>query len=129
MTCKNNCAAGSFKLLNDNILICELSGEAIRGKNQYGFNLTLRHSISETIQGGPIQASAAQSIVLIYMLRANLIIVLPSVFLNGSDLRGDVFIELLFGAGDSGIKGCDLHHFPPWSLDAAMKAHGLSVGD
>jgi len=126
---KNNCAAGPLELLDDNILIGELSSEAIRRKNQYGFNRSLRHIVSKAIQSRAVQASTAQTIILIYTLRANLIIVLPSVFLDGSDLRSDVFVELLFGAGDSRIKGGDLHHFPPWLLGAAKKARGLSVCD
>src|SRR5262245_8691696 len=30
-----------------------------------------------------------------------------SIFLNGGDLRSDVLVELLFGAGDSRVKGCE----------------------
>ncbi len=126
---KNNRTAGSLKLLDDNILIRELSSEAIRRKNQHGFDFALCHSVAEAIEGRSIQAGAAEAIILVQVLRADLIIILPSVFLNGGDLRGDVFVELLLGAGDSRVKGCNLHHFPPGLLGVAVKARGLSVCD
>jgi hypothetical protein len=51
---KNNPTAGSFKLFDDNILICKLSSDTIWRKNQYGFNFSLCHSVAKAIQGGTI---------------------------------------------------------------------------
>src|SRR5262245_9594580 len=83
---KNNRAAGPFELFDDNILIRELSGEPIRRKNQYGLDFALRYSVAEPIQCRSIQAGATEAIVLVHVLRADLIIILPSVFLDGGDL-------------------------------------------
>ena len=126
---KNNRTAGSFKLLDDKILIGELSSETIWRENQHGFNFALRHSVAKAIQRRAIQASATEAVILVYVLRTDLKIILLSIFLNGGDLRSDVFVELLFGAGDTRVKGCDPHHFPPGLFGAAVKARGVLVCD
>jgi ECF sigma factor len=87
------------------------------------FNFALRHSVTKAIQRRAIQPSATEAVVLVYVLGTDLKIVLPSIFLNGGDLRSDVFVELLFGAGDSRVKGCALHHFPQGLLGEAVNGN------
>src|SRR5262249_37644246 len=83
---ENDFATGPFELLNDDVLIGELSGEAIGRENQHGFHFALRHGVAQTIQRGPIQTSAAVAVVLVNVLRADVIIVLTRVFLNSGNL-------------------------------------------
>lgn len=43
-------ATGAFELLDDNVLVREMSSKAIRRENQHGFNFTLCHSVTQSIQ-------------------------------------------------------------------------------
>jgi hypothetical protein len=86
VTGEDDFAAGPFELLDDDVLIGELSGETIGRENQYGLHFALRHGVAQTIQRGPIQTSAAVAVVFVDSLRADVVIVLARVFLNGGDL-------------------------------------------
>src|SRR5262249_11777104 len=86
VTGEDDLATGPFKLLDDDVLICELSGETIRREHEYGFHFSLRHGVAQTIYRAPSQTSAIVTVILIDVLRADLIIVLMRVFLNGGDL-------------------------------------------
>jgi len=129
MTGKDDLATSPFKFLDDDVLISELSGEAIGRQDQHIFGFALSHGITQPIQSRPIQPCAAVAVILVNMLGADVKAILLRVLLERGKLRSDVLVKLLFGTGNASVNRSYFHRSPPELFCGVVKARRVSDCD